>query len=114
MRLTLSILIYLPLIKWHFRFQSFNGYIKWKLSSSGLSDMEISIRTTWPDKCLPNRKIVLYLDGDKVHDLDNLWDRTVDETLRRRGWTVLRERYHMPITQQRLKEIVSLVADMLK
>jgi hypothetical protein len=72
---------------------------------------------TEPDRYWPlNAKhptTALYLDGDEVHPEDDPWDAEVNSYLRSRGWNILRERYHAPISNRRLMEIVTNICGAL-
>ena len=66
------------------------------IQNIGLTNVWIPIKFTKPDRVLdfsPPPK-ALYLDGEKVHDMDDPWDQEVDASLKRLGWIVFRERYH--------------------
>lgn len=84
-----------------------------KIGDIGETGIEIPIKSTWPDRIWTKQRIILYLDGDKVHDMDDPWDAEVKETLTKRGWIVLRERYTAPMSQTRLEEILGEIQTML-
>lgn len=89
--------------------------LKGLISDIGLTSIEIPIRTTAPDRVWLQQqpKKALYMDGDDVHDLDNFWYQEVDDSLRHRGWIVLRERYHgSGLDGKRLIEVLAAITDL--
>lgn len=91
-----------------------------RLSAEGLSaglvtQKPIILKATIPDFCYPDRKLAIYLDGVQVHNKKHVEarDEEIDNLLECLGWTVHRIRYEAPLTQQRLKEIMAELRDIL-
>lgn len=72
-------------------------------------DAQLILLVTTPDLWFPEKRVAVYLDGDKVHGSIHTQDRDekITETLEKRGVKVLRFRYHAPLTKQKLAEFMN-------
>jgi very-short-patch-repair endonuclease len=86
------------------------------LSASGLTSgmvtqKPIVLRATIPDFCWPQKRKIVYLDGLQAHagDEQQKRDEEIQELLEAQGWDVLRIPYEPPLTDARLKEILTTI-----
>ena len=83
-----------------------------KIDDIGISNEWIGL--TKPDRQWPRKKVAFFLDGDEVHEEGDEWDSLVDRVLEFMGWTVLRERYHAPLSKMRRHEILAKILTLLE
>ncbi len=91
------------------------------LSMSGLTNgmvtqKPIILRSTIPDFCWVEKRKIVYLDGNPVHNKDKQLERDaeIDELLELQGWEVLRIPYDPPLTEKGLTEILATIKRFLK
>jgi hypothetical protein len=63
-------------------------------------------KATIPDFWWIYKRKMVYLDGDAVHEIGDLWDDEVVQLLELKGCNVRRIRYHAPLSEQRKIETV--------
>jgi very-short-patch-repair endonuclease len=85
------------------------------LTSGMVTQKPIILRSTIPDFCWPEKRKIVYLDGNPVHNKDKAIqkDREIDELLELQGWDVLRIKYDPPLTQTSLQSIMSKIKQFL-
>jgi very-short-patch-repair endonuclease len=90
------------------------------LSAQGLTcgmvtQKPIILKTTIPDFCWLNKRKIVYLDGNQVHNQDKTQQRDaeIDELLEMQGWEVLRIPYDPPLTEKNLLEIMATIKKFL-
>lgn len=81
------------------------------LTAGMTTQQPIALKTTIPDYLWMEKRKAVYLDGDAVHKEGNEWDQEVEQLMEKRGWQVLRIRYHAPLTQTAKAEITRQIAD---
>lgn len=86
------------------------------LSAAGLTtgmvtQKPIILKATVPDFCWPEKRKVVYLDGNQVHSSDEQQekDREIVELLELQGWDVLRIPYDPPMPERCLQEILAQI-----
>jgi very-short-patch-repair endonuclease len=86
------------------------------LSAAGLTggmvtQKPIILKATIPDFCWPEKRKIVYLDGNKVHSSDEQQekDQEIVELLEAQGWDVLRIPYDPPMPEPCLKEILDQI-----
>jgi very-short-patch-repair endonuclease len=79
------------------------------LTGGMVTQKPIILRSTIPDFCWVEKRKIVYLDGNPVHNKDKQIDRDneIDELLELQGWDVLRIPYDPPLTEKGLKEILA-------
>ena len=90
------------------------------LSAEGLTggmvtQKPIVLRATIPDFCWLNKRKIVFLDGAQVHQPDRVQqkDSEIDELLEAQGWEVLRIPYDPPLTDDGLREIMTVIRQFL-
>ena len=86
-----------------------------KLTSGMVTQKPIILKSTIPDFCWPNKRKIVYLDGEQVHSKDKTLQRDseIDELLELQGWDVLRISYEPPLIERELKEITERIRQFL-
>jgi len=81
------------------------------LTSGMITQKPIILKSTTPDFCWPNRKKIVYLDGNAVHRKDKQQNRDneIDKLLELQGWDVLRIPYDPPLTEKGLREMLEAI-----
>ncbi len=81
------------------------------MTTGMVTQKPIVLKATIPDFCWPNRRKIIYLDGEPVHRDDKVQqkDKEIDELLETQGWEVLRIPYDPPLTDKALGEIMTKV-----
>ncbi len=89
----------------------FQALSKAGLTGGMVTQKPIILKTTIPDFCWINKKKIVYLDGNQVHNKDKQQarDNEIDELLEAQGWEVLRIPYDPPITEKGLQEMVKTI-----
>jgi very-short-patch-repair endonuclease len=93
--------------------QIFQALSALNLTYGMVTQQPIHLKTTIPDYLWPEKHIAIYLDGDQVHKEGDEWDQEVETLLEKRGWQVLRIRYHAPLTQSAKVEITRQIAEFI-
>jgi very-short-patch-repair endonuclease len=93
--------------------QVFEALSKAGLTRTILTQRTIVLKKTVPDFMWLNQRKIVFLDGDQVHKEGDENDAEIDSLLERQGWNILRIRYHAPLSQFRLKEIVTEIREFL-
>lgn len=85
------------------------------LTGGMVTQQPIILKSTYPDFCWVEKRKAVYLDGDMVHRKDKQLehDEEIDDLLTKRGWQVLRIRYHAPLTQTAKDGIMRQIADFI-
>jgi very-short-patch-repair endonuclease len=85
------------------------------LTAGMITQQPIILRSTIPDFCWVEKRKIVYLDGNPVHNKDKAIqkDREIDELLELQGWDVLRIKYDPPLTQTSLQSIMSKIKQFL-
>lgn len=85
------------------------------LTGGMVTQKPIIPRSTIPDFCWPEKRKIVYLDGNPVHNKDKAIqnDLEIDELLERQGWDVLRIKYDPPLTETELQNIVCKIKQFL-
>ena len=85
------------------------------LTGGMITQKPIILRSTIPDFCWPEKKKIVYLDGNPVHRKDKqiARDEEIDELLERQGWEVLRIPYDPPLTEKGLAQILGEIKKFL-
>ncbi len=81
------------------------------LTGGMVTQKPIILRSTIPDFCWVEKRKIVYLDGNPVHNKDKQIQRDseIDELLELQGWDVLRIPYDPPITERGLAEILARI-----
>ncbi len=86
------------------------------LSAAGLTggmvtQKPIILKTTVPDFCWPEKRKVVYLDGEQAHasDKQQQRDQEIVDLLEAQGWDVLRIPYEPPMPEACLQEILAKI-----
>ncbi len=81
------------------------------MTTGMVTQKPIVLKATIPDFCWPNKRKIIYLDGEPVHRDDKVQqkDKEIDELLETQGWEVLRIPYDPPLTDKALGEIMTKV-----
>jgi very-short-patch-repair endonuclease len=86
------------------------------LSSAGLTggmvtQKPIVLKATMPDFCWPEKRKVVYLDGNQAHAGDEQQERDeeIQDLLETQGWDVLRIPYEPPLDDKNLQEILATI-----
>ncbi len=89
----------------------FQGLSMAGLTRGMITQKPIILKTTIPDFCWIEKRKIVYLDGNPVHNKDKQIrkDQEIDELLELQGWDVLRIPYDPPLTEQGLKEILEKI-----
>jgi very-short-patch-repair endonuclease len=79
------------------------------LTAGMVTQKPIILRSTIPDFCWVEKRKIVYLDGNIVHNKDKQIqrDNEIDELLELQGWDVLRIPYDPPLTEKGLAEILA-------
>ncbi len=81
------------------------------LTSGMVTQKPIILKATVPDFCWPEKRKIVYLDGNQVHSSDEQQekDQEIVELLELQGWDVLRIPYDPPMPESCLKEILEKI-----
>jgi len=81
------------------------------LTTGMVTQKPIILKATVPDFCWPEKRKVVYLDGNQVHSSDKQQekDEEIVELLELQGWDVLRIPYDPPMPEPCLREILAQI-----
>jgi very-short-patch-repair endonuclease len=81
------------------------------LTGGMVTQKPIILKSTIPDFCWIEKRKIVYLDGNPVHNKDKqiAKDSEIDELLELQGWDVLRIPYDPPLTEKGLEKIMAAI-----
>ncbi len=83
------------------------------LTRGMVTQQPIVLKSTIPDFLWVEKRKAVYLDGDAVHKEGDEWDEEIVNLLEKKGWQVLRIRYHAPLTENALTGVVDKITDFI-
>lgn len=81
------------------------------LTGGMVTQKPIILKSTIPDFCWIEKRKIVYIDGNPVHNKDKqiAKDSEIDELLELQGWDVLRIPYDPPLTEKGLEQIMATI-----
>jgi len=91
--------------------QVFQELSKRGLTKGMVTQQPVVLKLTIPDFMWNEKRKVVYLDGQQVHQQKQEYDEEIKNLLEIRGWSVLRITYNPPLTEAELEKVTNQIQD---